>query len=100
MEERQGEREIKVEFLLWLHDMEKPVPKPVPKAGPLVCMETKDLTRGLDRNMEAWPCLVIGNSVILYCWINRRIASNYFLFALCKYYKKLLEVRRTIRKII
>jgi hypothetical protein len=42
MEERQREREIKIEFLLWLHDMEKPVPKPVPKAGPLFCMETKD----------------------------------------------------------
>jgi hypothetical protein len=37
-----GEREIKIEFLLWLHDMEKPVPKPVPKAGLLLCMETKD----------------------------------------------------------
>jgi hypothetical protein len=38
MEERQGEREIKIEFHLWLHDMEKPVPK----AGSLFCMETKD----------------------------------------------------------
>ncbi len=37
-----GEREIKIEFLLWLHDMEKPVPKPVPKAGSLFCMETTD----------------------------------------------------------
>ncbi len=58
MKERQGESEIKIEFLLWLHDMEKPAPKPVPKAGSLFCMETKDLTRGLDRNLGAWPVLL------------------------------------------
>ncbi len=64
MEERQGEREIKIEFLLWLHDMEKPAPKPVPKAGPLFCIGTKDLASGLDRNLGAWPCLFKGDSGI------------------------------------
>ncbi len=61
MEERQEEREIKIEFTLWLHDIEKPVPKPVPKAGPLFCMETKELAGGLGRNLGAWPSLGTGD---------------------------------------
>ncbi len=56
-----GKREIKFKFLLWLHDMEKPVPKPLPKAGSLFCMWAKDIFNcGLDRNLGAWP-------VLLYC---------------------------------
>jgi hypothetical protein len=38
-----GKEKLKLNFTLWLHDMEKPVPKPVPKAGSLFCMETKDI---------------------------------------------------------
>jgi hypothetical protein len=60
MEERQGEREIIFEFLLWLHDMEKPVPKPVPKAGSLsLHVDQRHFASGLDRNLGAWPCLAM-----------------------------------------